>query len=215
MAKILAIIFGLVLLALIAAPIIIGVIQKYTVPEGTCSLNAVVCSIGATMGIPGWFLQGSNMIWYLLLPLALVGIVVYGFLDKLRIFSNTGINIALAIIIALILIPAKLYTILVAGMMAVLGTYSVAAFGIVFVLGVFYVSLGSIGRIRAQYTPESIAIDRNIAKIKNEMKKIDKAQGAYRGMSPAERAENKRRYVEELAKAEGEKQNIEFYRKQK
>jgi len=84
-----------------------------------------------TLGIPG-------LIYHLLIPMAAVFVIVYGFLEKINIFDNKTINIVLTIIIGLTSLYSGIFFIIIEWMFRFMGLFSVAIFGLMFVLGVWF-----------------------------------------------------------------------------
>jgi len=84
-----------------------------------------------TLGIPG-------LIYHLLIPMAAVFVIVYGFLEKINIFDNKTINIVLTIIIGLTSLYSGIVFIAVEWMFRFMGLFSVFVFGLMFVFGIWF-----------------------------------------------------------------------------
>ncbi len=167
------ILFGLVAFLVILG--FTGVIPPKSLEGGTCEFSQGVCTVFTALGTPDWFLSSRNFYWYFLAPIGVICVVVYGFLDTLRLFRNNTVNLLLAIFIAFISIPTNVFTTFVATLMTVLGTYAVSAFFIVFVMGVFFISYGVITETRYEnvWKPRIKVIDEKIKILEDNLKKME------------------------------------------
>jgi hypothetical protein len=92
------------------------------------------------LGFPSnWWNNEYFAFYYGLVPLLGVFMIVYGFLEELRIFRRLRkINVWLAIIITLSTVPLRLYTYLTQFIFGLVGGWSVIIFAIIFAVGTWY-----------------------------------------------------------------------------
>ncbi len=204
------VLFGIVAVLIIVG--LTGVITPMKLEGGTCQFSDAVCGVFHALGTPDWFLSSKNFYWYFLAPIAVIGVVVYGFLDTLRLFRNRTVNILLAIFIALISIPTNVFTTFVATLMAILGTYSVSAFFIVFVVGVFFISAGTIRRVRGEFTPGLESLENKIRYKQDELRRLESSD--LPRTNPVAYARRIKEINEELRDYESQKDAIKHLKKE-
>ncbi|MBI1972170.1 MAG: hypothetical protein HYS53_02615 [Candidatus Aenigmarchaeota archaeon] len=64
-------------------------------------------SMAALLNIPEESATGSNLIFFIFIPWALMLIIVYGILDEIRLFRKGGINFAIAFLATILMIPTN------------------------------------------------------------------------------------------------------------
>jgi hypothetical protein len=146
------------------------------VTEKPCNLPGAVCSFGAAIGFPAGWLRTDTFIWYCFIPLAGVWMIIFGFLDKIRIFKGS-INAVLSFLIAFSMIPLGIFVLIVSLLFSIMGVYSVFLFVGLFFIGTILYSRGLIGAWRGIYggfEKEIQAVDRTIANAMGEVAHLNK-----------------------------------------
>jgi uncharacterized membrane protein len=140
-----------------------------TLPGGgtTCNLPSVVCAIGTTLGFPEQWLNTTTFLWYSFIPLMGIWLIIFGFLDRIKIFKRSSINGILSFLIAFSMIPLGIFVMVVSILFSIMGVYSVVLFVALFFIGVYLYSRGLIGAWRHVYGAYDNAI--------NEQKKLTDA----------------------------------------
>jgi len=105
--------------------------------EGDCDLPDSVCDFAAKLGFPRGWLSTEKFIWYSILPLLGIWLIVYGFLDRIKIFKG-AISALLAFVMAFSTIPLGFFVILVATLFSIMGTYAVFMFVALFIIGLIF-----------------------------------------------------------------------------
>jgi len=105
--------------------------------EGDCDLPDNVCEFAAKLGFPRGWLSTEKFIWYSILPLLGIWLIIYGFLDRIKIFKG-AISALLAFVMAFSTIPLGFFVILVATLFSIMGTYAVFMFVALFVIGLIF-----------------------------------------------------------------------------
>lgn len=138
---------------------------------GECKFSSWVCNVGKMLGVPNFFLTSNGFIFYFLMPLGAIGTIIYGFLDRIRLFRHP-VNVTLSVFIALICVPTQVLTMLAATMLALMGTYAVGAFVVVFVVGVALIVGGTISRVGAEYAPLKHQLQSHIDYLKAKIESV-------------------------------------------
>jgi len=127
-------------------------------------------------GFPEEWLNTNNIIFYGIIPFAAVWIIIFGFLDRIRIFKRTSLNGFLSFLIAFSTLPMRLFILIVATVFAIMGVYSVAIFAVIFMVGVFLFSRGMIWTWKREYGHYDMAVagvDKQMDLLKERIRKID------------------------------------------
>jgi hypothetical protein len=165
------------------------------VNEKPCNLPGAVCSFGAAIGFPAGWLRTDTFIWYCFIPLAGVWMIIFGFLDKIRIFKGS-INAVLSFLIAFSMIPLGIFVLIVALLFSIMGVYSVFLFVGLFFIGTILYSRGLIGGWKYAYGGVKGSYEKSISKedkvianamgevarLKAEMKDAENLRGKYQNM---------------------------------
>lgn len=124
-----------------------------------------------------------------------VWMIIYGFLDRIRIFRSS-INGILALFIAFSMIPLGIFVIIVSLLFSVMGVWSVIMFVGLFFAGTYLYSKGLVGAWRGVYGGYGKAIsaqnnliaryESNVAELNEEMRQAQAVTGKYHGKSPTE-----------------------------
>jgi hypothetical protein len=136
-------IFGIVTYAVIIIGLIVAIIwglSNVNVGEfikGECDLPPHVCDFAARMGFPKGWLSSEKFIWYAFLPLMGVWLIIYGFLDRIKIFKGS-ISAVLAFVMAFSTIPLGVFIVLVATLFSIMGTYATFMFVALFIIGTIF-----------------------------------------------------------------------------
>jgi hypothetical protein len=103
------------------------------------------------VGFPAAWLYFPAFIYYAIIPMAGVMLILYGFLDMLRIFGpgRSSVNMALAILIGLSTVPMGSFVSTISVLFGILGIYVTAVFGVLMFVGVFFIGSGLLGGWRA------------------------------------------------------------------
>ncbi len=64
-------------------------------------------SFAKLLNVPASTVSGANLVWFVLIPWALMLIIVYGILDEIRLFRKSGINFAIAFLATIMMIPTN------------------------------------------------------------------------------------------------------------
>jgi len=91
-------------------------------------------------GLPPEWMVFPELLYYFILPLTGIMVIVYGFLDTMRIFDNEKINIILSVIIAFTALISTIFVGFVKLVFGLLGPISVGAFALLFLAGLGYIS---------------------------------------------------------------------------
>jgi len=177
-----------------------------------CDLPDAVCSFGTLVGFPKGWLNTKTFLWYSLIPILGIWLIIFGFLDRIRIFRK-GINSVLSFLIAFSTVPLGFFVILVSTIFAIMGVYSVILFFILFIIGTgFFVRAmwrgWSGGMIEQQMGIERLYIrqkekefkekEKTIKDLINKNKEIERA--VKKGKMGWQQAQNATRQNIELAK---------------
>ena len=109
-------------------------------------------------GFPEEWLNTKNMIFYGLIPFLGIFVIIYGFLDRIRIFRRKKLNGLLSFLIAFSTLPMRLFILIVVTLFAIMGVYSVAIFAIIFMIGVFLFSRGMIWTWKKEFGHYDMAV---------------------------------------------------------
>jgi len=126
------------------------------------------------LGLPQEWVEFPKLLYYYILPILAVVVIVYGFLDTMRIFDNNTINLILSIIIGLMLLISRILPTIVKFVIGVLGPISVVAFGLLFLGGLGYISK----RKRGEWGTKSAVI----STYHSEADRLKKDLETYRGL---------------------------------
>lgn len=132
------------------------------------------------LGFPEDWLWFPAFIYYGIVPLTGVWLILYGFLDQLRIFRREIINGVLAFLIAFSTIPLGLFVSMVALMFGMLGVYATIVFVILAIIGIGFMGGTLIGgwqagalEARLFSDEERIIID-TVGKLEDRIKEEEK-----------------------------------------
>ncbi|MBI4176864.1 MAG: hypothetical protein HY516_00695 [Candidatus Aenigmarchaeota archaeon] len=64
-------------------------------------------SFAKILNVPASTMEGSNIVWFVLIPWALLFIIVFGILDEIKLFYKGGINFAIAFLATIMMIPTN------------------------------------------------------------------------------------------------------------
>ncbi|MBI4167780.1 MAG: hypothetical protein HY515_02385 [Candidatus Aenigmarchaeota archaeon] len=64
-------------------------------------------SFAKLLNVPESTMTGANLVWFVLIPWALMLIIVYGILDEIKLFRKGGINFAIAFLATIMMIPTN------------------------------------------------------------------------------------------------------------
>lgn len=154
--------------------------------ELSCNLPGAVCAVGGAIGFPSGWLRTDTFIWYAFIPLLGIAMIIFGFLDRIKIFRGS-INGVLATLIAFSMIPLGIFVLIVAFIFGILGIYSVALFVGLFIAGTYLYSRGLITGWRAVYGAydRAIAAQNNLAtKIGIDLRDVDRRLRDARAVPP-------------------------------
>jgi hypothetical protein len=129
-----------------------------------------------TFGFPEEWMNIRDMIFYGLIPFLGIFVIVYGFLDRIRIFRKNKINGFLSFLIAFSTLPMRLFILIVATLFALMGVYSVAIFAVIFMIGVFLFSRARIWTWKNEYGHYDMAragVDNQIRLLDDRIRKIN------------------------------------------
>jgi hypothetical protein len=113
-----------------------GVFEAQMPGEGLkCNLPSAVCSFGTAIGFPEEWLNTKTFLWYSIIPILGMWLIIYGFLDRIKIFWKTSLNMALSFLIAFSTVPLGIFILIVSTIFAIMGVYSVVLFVILFFIG--------------------------------------------------------------------------------
>ncbi len=128
---------------LVGALMVIGVITPvdFQVPQNfqKTKIGQPYVSLLSLIGIPNEWLYLPGLIYLVIVPLLGVMVIAYGFLDAMNIFPNVNVNLILALLIGLAIIPIGIFSRMVAFLFAFMGIYSTGAFVFLFIFGVAFV----------------------------------------------------------------------------
>jgi len=168
------------------------------VTEKPCNLPGIVCAFGSAIGFPQGWLRTDTFIWYCFIPLTGVWMIIFGFLDRIKIFKGS-INAVLSFLIAFSMIPLGIFVILVSLLFGIMGTYSTFLFVGLFFVGTILYSKGLIFGWRGQFGSYAQArlaqeklkgeLDNRINVLQNELNAATATPptGRYATMGAAER----------------------------
>jgi len=139
--------------------------------SGKCSFNSAICGFFTTLGFPECWLQTSTFIWYAFIPVTAIWMIIFGFLDRIRIFKGS-INAVLAFLIAFSTIPLGVFVLIVSFMFGIMGIYSVGLFMGLFFVGTILYSRGLIGAWRGVYGGFEQEIKKEEASLSNAMGEV-------------------------------------------
>lgn len=89
------------------------------------------------LGFPENWLEGNSILYYGFIPFLGIWMIVYGFLELIRIFDdNKPLYTILSFIIAFSTIPLGIFVMLVGMIFSVMGIFSVFAFALLFFVGI-------------------------------------------------------------------------------
>jgi len=111
-------------------------------PDKECNFPDVVCGLGQAIGIPDGWMRTDTFIWYMIIPVAGIWMIIYGFLDRIRIFKSS-ISAVLAFLIAFSMIPLGIFVLIVSIIFSIMGIYSVILFFILFIVGTLLYARGA------------------------------------------------------------------------
>lgn len=142
--------FAMVVILLII--MVLGLYGVFTIPSGEepdqpCTFPEFVCGFGIAIGIPEGWLRSDTIIWYMLIPIAGIWMIIYGFLDRINIFRE-AISAVLAFLIAFSMIPLGIFVLIVSLIFSFIGIYSVILFFALFIIGTVLYSRGMYGAWR-------------------------------------------------------------------
>jgi len=143
-------------------------------PNIKCNIPEAACVFGRAIGFPEGWMRTDTFIWYCFIPLAGVWMIIFGFLDKIRIFKGS-INAVLSFLIAFSMIPLGIFVILVSLLFSIMGVYSVFLFVGLFFIGTILYSRGLIGAWKGVYGGYEKAIssqDKLITNLKGEVTRL-------------------------------------------
>ncbi len=129
-----------------------------------------------TFGFPEEWMNSKDMIFYGLIPFLGIFTIIYGLLDRIRIFKKNKINGLLSFLIAFSTLPLRLFILIVATLFAIMGIYSVAIFAVIFMIGVFLFARGMVWTWKGEYGHYDMAVagaDEQIELLKKRIQKID------------------------------------------
>jgi hypothetical protein len=159
-------------------------------PEEQCNLGPA-CAFGMAIGFPEGWLRTDTFIWYCFIPLAGVWMIIFGFLDRIRIFKGS-INAVLSFLIAFSMIPLGIFVIIVSLLFSIMGVYSVGLFVGLFFIGTIFYSRGLVGAWRGVYGGYEKSISAqdkvisaakgDVARLNAEMDQARNGTGKYHGM---------------------------------
>jgi len=184
--------------------------------EKPCNLPGTVCAFGSLIGFPQGWLRTDTFIWYCFIPLTGVWMIVFGFLDRIKIFKGS-INAVLSFLIAFSMIPLGIFVILVSLLFSIMGTYSTFLFVGLFFIGTILYSRGLIFGWRGQFGSyaQSLAaqeklkgeLDNKINVLQAELNAATAtpATGRYATMGAAERDAFIQRVGKDILEAKKEK----------
>lgn len=127
-------------------------------------------------GFPEEWLDTKNMIFYGFIPFLAIWLIIYGFLDRIRIFNKKKLNSFLSFLIAFSTLPMRLFILIVATLFAIMGVYSVALFAAIFIIGIFLYSRGMIWTWKREFGHYDMVVagmDKQIDFLKNRVRKIN------------------------------------------
>ncbi len=125
-------------------------------------------------GLPSEWTVFPEFLYYFILPLLGIMVIVYGFLNNMKIFDNDRLNIILAVIIGLAALISNIFMGFVKLIFGLLGPISVGAFGLLFLGGLGYISK----KKRAEWGTKSAVL----STYHGEAEKLKKDLGMYRNM---------------------------------
>ena len=226
------IIYGVIAFFIVMMALGVSGVFETEIPgaEKECDLPDAVCSFGTLVGFPKGWLNTSTFLWYSLIPILGIWLIIFGFLDRIRIFKKS-INGILSFLIAFSTVPLGFFVILVSTLFAIMGVYSVILFFILFIIGTgFFVRAmwrgWSGGMIEQQLGIEELYIkqkekefaekERAIKDLINKNKEIEKA--VKQGKMAWQQAQDATRQNIELAKSyekelKGIRKDIEIKKK--
>lgn len=106
-----------------------------------CNLPDAVCGLGTAIGFPEEWLNTKTFLWYSIIPILGMWLIIYGFLDRIRIFRS-AISGLLAFLIAFSTVPLGIFVIIVSILFSIMGIYSVVLFFTLFIIGTIMFSIG-------------------------------------------------------------------------
>jgi hypothetical protein len=188
------------------------------VTEKPCNLPGVVCAFGSAIGFPQGWLRTDTFIWYCFIPLTGVWMIIFGFLDRIKIFKGS-INAVLSFLIAFSMIPLGIFVILVSLLFGIMGTYSTFLFVGLFFVGTILYSKGLIFGWRGQfgsYAQSLLAQEKLKGELDNKINTLTAefnaagggggaATGRYATMGAAERDAFIQRVGKEIVEARKQK----------
>ncbi len=156
---------------------ILGFSGVFTTPvvmpeDAECNLPVAVCGFGNAIGFPDAWLRTDTFLWYCFIPMAGVWMIVYGFLERIRIFK-TSISGVLAFLIAFSMVPLGIFVLIVSILFSFIGIYSIILFFALFIIGTLMYSRGLFRSWKDLYKSYDTAIDRCDGPIKEAEKQIN------------------------------------------
>jgi len=139
--------------------------QAYWFP----SQSDVQYLIGDLLKLPKESLQGSNFLFYVLIPFIAIWAIVLGFLRTLRIFPNQrNIELIISFCMAFATLPTGLFTSFVNLLLGFSGVWATGAFFVMFIAGVFLYARGWTGSLWQEKGTEN-----RIRQIEQKIKELD------------------------------------------
>lgn len=179
-------IFGPVgFIIIIYALYIVGVFEAQMPGAGeTCELPDMVCSTLTTFGFPAQWLSLKTFLFYSMIPILAIWLIIYGFLDRIRIFDKKAINGVLAFLIAFSMVPLGMFVAIVSVLFSVMGVYSVILFVILFFLGTgFFARAMWRGWKGGMIEREMGIYDLELGRLSDEMGKVKKERNVLESES--------------------------------
>jgi len=109
-------------------------------------------------GFPEEWFNPKSIIFYGFIPFLAIWVIIYGFLDRIRIFRRKKLNGFLSFLIAFSTLPMRLFILIVVTLFAIMGVYSVAIFAVIFMIGVFLFSRGMIWTWKKEFGHYDMAV---------------------------------------------------------
>jgi len=142
---------------------------------GPCGFPEAACNFAEAVGFPKSWLQSDAFIWYGIIPMFGMTLIIFGFLDQIKIFNRSSLNFAIAFFAAFSTIPLGGYVILVVVLFQLMGKFSIIVFGFMFFLGfIAYATRWGTSRVLEGYAYTKRELDKEKKVYDREKKELEK-----------------------------------------
>ncbi len=177
---------------------------------GPCGFPEAACKFAEAVGFPKSWLQSETFIWYGIMPMFGMTLIIFGFLDQIKIFKRTSLNFLIAFFAAFSTLPLGGYVIFVVVLFQLMGKFSIVVFALLVFLGILlYVTrLGTsfvgygyayikreLDNKRKVYEREKRELEKEIDK---EVKRMEKVAKHFKGAARIQAIQPHMERIEQL-----------------